>query len=100
MYISDVTDALIAAGSVPDIDGTICNIGSGSETSISELLDVIEKVTGREAHRLQNGVGEVGVSRLYANISRAQEVLGYSSRVNLETGLRFTLEQDVRFSPC
>ena len=100
VYISDVTDALISAGSVPDIDGTICNIGSGSETSISELLDVIEKVTGREAHRLQNGVGEVGVSRLYANISRAQEVLGYSSRVNLETGLRFTLEQDVRFSPC
>jgi len=97
VYIDDVVDALVRAGQADGVDRAILNVGSGVEVSIAALLDTVEQVSGREAHRLHNGSERVGVSRLVADVSQARAVLGFVPRVNLAQGLRAMLEQDPRF---
>jgi len=97
IYISDVIDALVSAGKTEGVSRSILNIGSGIEVSILGLVDAIERVLGPRAHRLPNGEGKVGLSRLCADISLARQKLGFSPRVGLEEGLRLMVSQDPRF---
>jgi UDP-glucose 4-epimerase len=97
VYISDVVDALVAAARVGSVDRAVINVGSGEEVSINTLVDTIERVTGRTAHRLFNEMEGGGVSRLGADISLAREKLDFRPKVSLETGLRRVLAEDEQF---
>lgn len=97
VYLSDVLSALTAAATADKVNRTIINIGSGQEVSIAQLVDKIERVTGREAHRLANGEEEAGVSRLVADIHLANEWLKWKPRVSLDEGLQRMLAEDERF---
>ena len=97
VYVEDVVDALIAAGEQPHIDGEVFNIGSGVETSVDELIVLIEEVTGRKAHVLYNQEQSGGVQRLVADIEKANRLLGYEPKWTLEDGLRETIRLDPRF---
>jgi len=97
VYISDVVEAMLRAGQTQGISRSILNIGSGTEVSILGLVDAIERVLGRSAHRLPNGEGDAGVTRLCADISLAAEKLGFTPKVSLEEGLRLMVSQDPRF---
>jgi UDP-glucose 4-epimerase len=98
VYISDVIDALVSAGRTQGISRATLNIGSGAEVSIQGLVDAIERVLAVSAHRLPNGEGKAGVSRLGADISLARRRLGFSPKVSLEDGLRLMVSQDARFA--
>jgi len=97
VYVSDVVDALVAAAKATNIDRAVINVGSGQEVSINALVDTIERVTGRTAHRLYNEMEGGGVSRLVADVSLAREKLDFKPKVDLETGLRRTLAEDEQF---
>lgn len=97
VYISDVIDALVRAGRIEGLSRSVFNIGSGVETSILGLIEAINHVLGLDAHCISNGEGEVGVSRLCADISLARQKLGFNPKVGLEEGLRLMISQDPRF---
>ncbi|MBC7264118.1 MAG: NAD-dependent epimerase/dehydratase family protein [Chloroflexi bacterium] len=97
VYISDVVDALVAAARAETVDRTAINVGSGREVSINELVTTIERVTGREAHRLYSNLQSGGVSRLVADIRLARKKLGFEPKVDLETGLRRMMAEDPQF---
>ncbi len=97
VYIDDVVDALIAAGGKENLDGEVINIGSGVETSVNELIALIEEVAGRQAHVLYNAEQSGGVQRLVADIEKAQRLLAFSPKTTLPEGLRRTIEADERF---
>ncbi len=96
VYIDDVVDALAAAATTPGIDREVINVGSGVETSIADLVRLIEQVTGRDAQRIISKTSP-GVSRLRADLSKARALLGYAPRFTLEQGLRQTISLDERF---
>jgi UDP-glucose 4-epimerase len=96
VYIDDVVDALVAAAAAPDVNGAIINIGSGEETSINELIATLGQVTERRPEVIFNPQQAGGISRLVADISQAQEKLGYRPRVSLRSGLCRVLEEDAR----
>jgi len=96
-YIDDVVDGLAAAATAKNVDRQIINIGSGAEVSINALVDKIGRVTGRQAAPLHSGAQSGGVSRLCADIRKAQRLLNFCPKVELDTGLRWTLERDPRF---
>jgi len=98
VYIDDVVDALVQAATAPDVNRKIINVGSGQEVSIRELLRHLERITGRRASVIDNVAQEGGVSRLVANISLAQEKLGFRPKVDIEQGLQLLLERDDRFN--
>ncbi len=97
VYIDDVVNALTRAASAPSVSRAVINIGSGVESTVSELVNVIANVTGRAVHRLYNRDESPGVSRLVANVSLARELLNWQPRVLLAEGLRLIIERDPRF---
>ncbi len=97
VYVSDVVAALVSAATAKDVNRQVINIGSGVETTITELVNQIERVTGQSASRLVNRSHSGGVSRLVADISRAQMLLGFRPFVDLADGLQLILQEDERF---
>jgi UDP-glucose 4-epimerase len=96
VYVDDVIDALEAAATARNIDREVINIGGGSETSIDQLVEYIGRLTNQPITSLRNSNGG-GVKRLWANLGKAQALLGYAPRISLEEGLRLTIEHDARF---
>jgi UDP-glucose 4-epimerase len=97
VFVDDVVAAMIAAATAPGINQMTINIGSGTETSIRELVRLVMEVTGTNAEVINNPRTDPGVSRMRADLSLAHEKLGYSPRFSLAEGLRLTLERDLRF---
>jgi UDP-glucose 4-epimerase len=87
VYTEDIARAnlLAAAG---DVSGEVFNIGSGAETSLTELARLLIQVMGAELD-LEYGPprGVNGVTRRLADVSRAAERLGWKAEVSLEAGL-------------
>ncbi len=98
VYIDDVVAALGAAGIVEGIQGQTFNIGSGQETSINHLARLILDITGSRSNIIYSPSESGGVSRLRADVSRAQKHLGYRPKVTLQEGIRRILARDPRFA--
>ncbi|MCB8982838.1 MAG: NAD-dependent epimerase/dehydratase family protein [Ardenticatenaceae bacterium] len=98
VYVDDVTAALVSAATAVNVNRQVINVGSGVETSLDNLVNEIETVTGHTVNRIYNGEKSGGVPRLVADVSRAQTLLGFRPFTSLAAGLRRTLQEDERFS--
>jgi UDP-glucose 4-epimerase len=98
VHVEDVVTALVAAASAEGVNRHVINVGSGQETSVAQLIGIIERVTGRDAEVLHVRAESGSVGRLVADLTRARSLLGYEPRINLETGLRLLLEGDPQFA--
>ena len=98
VYLDDVIDAMVAAATVRSVNQLTVNVGSGVATTVQELIRTVEKVAGRPAHVVSNPQEPGGVSTLCADVSLAREKLDYRPAVDLQTGLKLTLERDPRFA--
>jgi len=85
-FVSDIVSANILAAK-SDAEGEVYNIGGGSRISVNQVINVIEKVTGREARVKYVGEQKGDVRDTYADISKAQTELGYKPEVGIEGGL-------------
>src|SRR5215207_672589 len=97
VYVDDVVSGMVAAATAPNVDGMMVNIGSGNETSVSELIKCVQEVTGSNAEVIYNPKTSGGVSRLCADLTLAKEKLNYRPSIGLAEGLRLTLKRDPRF---
>ena len=97
VFVDDVVNAMIAASTAPDLDNRVINVGSGQETSVRELVQMVLELTGTRAEVLYNPRTDPGVSRMRADLNLAKDRLGYAPRIALLDGLRLTLERDLRF---
>jgi UDP-glucose 4-epimerase len=96
VYIDDAVDGLMAAATASNVDRRIINIGSGTETDVVALAELIIR-TMRQGEVLRNTFEEGGVSRMCADVRLANELLSYSTKISLPDGLRLTIERDPRF---
>jgi UDP-glucose 4-epimerase len=97
VYVDDVISAMVAAATAPNLNGLVINIGSGKETSIRALANLVLKVTGSQTNIISSAQASGGVSRLCADLSLAAQKLNYKPSISLEDGLRLSLQRDVRF---
>ena len=90
VYVDDVVDAFVRA--VDKGGGLLMNIGTGVETSVQQLFDVMAKLAGFKQHARYDPprVGEVQRSAL--DPSRAGIHLGWQAWTSLEEGVARTLE--------
>lgn len=95
-YVQDAVTALIRASEKDEAIGTILNIGSGREISISGLVELVAHISNkklsilRDEERFRPGRSEV--KRLWANTARARDILDWKPEISLEEGLRITME--------
>jgi UDP-glucose 4-epimerase len=92
VYVDDVVEAIVRAGTVGGISGSTFNVGSGREVSVSDLLAEIERATGRTARRLESPEHSGGLKRMCADVSAARAALGWEPRIDLAAGLRRVVE--------
>ena len=97
VYIDDVVHALAAAGNAHDVNRQIINVGSGKETSINQVAEIIGDVVGKRPRLLHNREKNVGTARLVADIAKAQVLLDYTPRIGLSAGLEMLYRHDPLF---
>lgn len=97
VFLDDAIRAMATAATVPGINNLVINIGSGVETSIRELVQMILHHTNSHAEVIYNPRSDSGVPRMCADLEIAKTVLNYQPRISLEEGLQLTLERDERF---
>jgi UDP-glucose 4-epimerase len=88
VFTEDIARAnLLAAES--DITDDVFNIGSGTETSLVELADALQRAMGSHL-QLEFGPprGVNAVTRRLADVSRARQQLSWKPEVDLDEGLR------------
>jgi UDP-glucose 4-epimerase len=97
VFVDDVVNAMVAAATARDINHMVINVGSGTETSVRDLANLVMTITKSKAEVIYNPRTDSGVSRMCADLTLSREKLGYRPRVSLSDGLRLTLERDPRF---
>ena len=91
-YVSNVVDATIRAGEKEGASGEIFNIAAGSPASVNRLADTIAAILGKPVVKeyLPPRAGDIRDS--WADLGKAERILGYRPAVGLEEGLRRTIE--------
>ncbi len=97
IHVNDVVRALVAAATAPGVDQRVINVGSGQETRMRDLAEMILEITGRRSEILYTPHNAAGVSRMCADTQLAAKLLGFTARMALEKGLKQTLKEDARF---
>ena len=92
IYVDDVVEAMVRAGTGGGLSGHTLNIGGGNETSIADLVKSIERASGRSAKVIESPEQSGGVSRMQANIQAARETLDWTPKVGLDEGLARLVE--------
>ncbi len=89
VYVEDV--ARVTADCVEKGEG-VYNIGTGKETSVNEIIEMIENVVGEEVEVVYDDPRPGEVRRIYLDVSKAESYLGFSPSVDLKEGISRTYE--------
>ena len=91
LYVDDAARALVLAAERYDSSDPV-NIGTGRETRIRDLAETIERLTGYEGETVWDTSRPDGQPTRYLDVSRARERFGFEAEIDLEEGLRRTIE--------
>lgn len=95
LYVEDFARGCLEAAVNTDQLGPF-NIGTGEETSIEELVRIIDHeilcITGKNIHGLFINQGLVGQSRRCVDFSKAQKEFSYRPKVKLTNGIHQTIK--------
>ncbi len=91
VFVQDAVQALILAGTKSEISGQVFNIGTGKSTSLLDLAIHLQTLTGKNLapQHLPARSGDVRYS--LANITKAQQMLGFIPKFDVPSGLKFIL---------
>jgi UDP-glucose 4-epimerase len=91
-YVGDIVDGLLRAGCFVEAVGEAMNLGSGHETRVIDMANMVNELTGNKA-----GVRYVPrrewdhKTRLLASIEKAGRLVGYEPETDFREGLERTV---------
>jgi UDP-glucose 4-epimerase len=92
VYVEDVA-RINVEGLVSEVTDEVFNVGTGVQTTLNELCHLLLQITGshlkpeyHEARKVNN------VQARRAATEKAEKLLGFKARVDLETGLRSLIQ--------
>lgn len=90
VYIDDVVDQIMLMAQ-SKIHGEVFNCGFGKNYSINEMLELVRELMGKriEADVIKK---QFEPSQTLADISKAEKLLGWKPKIDLEEGLRRIIE--------
>ena len=91
-YVQNVVDANLLAADANGAGGAVLNVATGRQTSVNELADAIGAVLGKQVEKDYSPLRTGDVRDSWADVSEAQRVLGYETRVMLEEGLELVAD--------
>jgi nucleoside-diphosphate-sugar epimerase len=92
VFVRDVVDACLRGMRCKNCVGETINVGSGVETSINRLADVlIELFVSRDVKPVFAEPKAGDIRRSYADLNKAKTLLGYKAKTSLRKGLSLLL---------
>lgn len=87
-YIDDIVSGIKAALNYSGSQYEIINLGNSESVELRELIRLLEKILRKKAiiRKLSEQQGDVPVT--FADIRKAQKLLGYEPKTGLQTGLQ------------
>ena len=90
VFVDDTVDAFVRAATRGG--GLICNIGTGRETSVNELVTAMASQSGQEVSSVLAPLRQGELLRSCLDVERAAIQLGWRSWTQLDDGVRAVLE--------
>jgi NAD dependent epimerase/dehydratase len=96
LFVEDTVRGIMRCAEAEGVEGEVINLGTGVEISIGELAERVLRQLGKELpvaldqDRLRPADSEV--ERLVAGTAKAKRLLGWEPEVDLDEGLRQTIE--------
>jgi len=91
LYVEDAANAIIMAAEKYNGEMPV-NIGTGIETPIRTLAELIAKKTGFQGNLVWDTSKPDGHPRRYMDVQKAKDFFGFEAKVNLEEGIHKTVE--------
>jgi UDP-glucose 4-epimerase len=91
-YIDNAISANLLAAMAEGIGGEVFNVACGERTSLNALVAEIAEITGTQIESTHTDPRQGDVLHSLADISKAEELLGYEPSVDIREGLRRTFE--------
>jgi UDP-glucose 4-epimerase len=89
IYVGDLCRAILLALE-SDVSGEVFQIATGIETSILELAEVVQEVTGRPVETEHGPPRQGDIRKNYSAVGKVHRVLDWQPEVDLRQGLRLT----------
>lgn len=91
-YVDDLIEGIVRCAASDKARGTVINLGNPEEHPIAEFARIVCDVAGTTLKTVARQLPSDDPLRRCPDISRAQELLGWSPTVALHDGLRRTIE--------
>ena len=91
-YVANIVDGVLRACQAPAAAGEAINVACGTRISLNELLRTMNRIVGTRLEAIYQDERAGDVKDSQADISKATALLGYTPTVDLEEGLRSTLD--------
>lgn len=95
LFVKDTARGIIKVGLHPGTIGGVFNVGTGQSYSISEVINLVEKITGKSIKVLQDESRfrpeKSEVEILQCNFEKAKSLTGWSPQYSFEEGLEETV---------
>lgn len=86
-YIDDIVEGIIAAVNKP-FAYEIINLGNNQPVKLNDFIKIVEKITKKKAKIIEKPRHPADVPKTYADITKAQRLLNWHPKIDLETGMR------------
>jgi GDP-L-fucose synthase len=91
IYAGDAAEGIVMAAEYYNGSEPV-NIGSGMEISISDLAELVARLTGFCGKLVFDPTKPNGQPRRALDVSRAKEFFGFSAKMDFETGMKNTID--------
>jgi UDP-glucuronate 4-epimerase len=90
-YVTDIVNGMTLALDKFAANFSIYNLAGGTQVTLNELVSSLERLTGKKANVQRSSVQRGDVDRTAADITKANQELGYTPKVKFEEGLEKTI---------
>jgi nucleoside-diphosphate-sugar epimerase len=91
-YIDNVVEANLLAGRVKQTKGEVINIACGEAITVNAIIDMINKIVGKNIKPTHTPPNKGDVKHSLADITQAKKLLGFKPVVLFEDGLQKAIE--------
>src|SRR2546426_1481260 len=91
-YVQNVVEANLLACKVPGVGGQVLNIACGDRITVNSMLQQVNTIIGKDIAPIYAEPRAGDIKHSQADITKAQEHLGYQPKISFEEGLQNTIE--------
>lgn len=89
-YVDDIARGTILA--LKKVDFEIINLGGNHPYGLNEMIKLIEKYLGKRSKRHEKAFHKTDIKATWADISKASRLLGWQPKIDLDEGVKRTVD--------